>query len=101
MSPEQVRGAPADKRADIWAFGVSLYEVLTGTRTFTGESISDVLAAVLRAEPDWSALPADTPPAVHGVLRRCLQRDRKLRLRDIGDARLEMDEVLEAGPHAT
>jgi len=61
MSPEQVRGAPADKRADIWAFGVSLYEVLTGTRTFRGESVSDVLAAVLRAEPDWSALPAETP----------------------------------------
>jgi serine/threonine-protein kinase len=98
MSPEQVRGEPVDKRADIWAFGVSLYEMLTGTRMFRGESVSDVLAAVLRAEPDWSALPAETPPSVVRLLRRCLERNRKKRLRDIGDARLELDETQDTLP---
>jgi len=100
MAPEQARGAVVDKRADIWAFGVVLYEMLTGTPVFGGESVSDVLAAVLRAEPDWSALPSHTPPAVRRLLRRCLERDRKKRLRDIGDARLEMDEAPEAAPVA-
>jgi Tol biopolymer transport system component len=93
MAPEQARGQPVDKRADIWAFGCVLYEMLTGHRPFDGTTVSDVLAAVLRAEIDWRRLPADTPPAVRRLLRRCLERDSKRRLRDIGDARVEMDEA--------
>ncbi|MBI3404869.1 MAG: serine/threonine-protein kinase [Acidobacteria bacterium] len=92
MSPEQARGTHVDKRSDIWAFGVVLYEMLTGRQTFTGETASDTLAAVLRADLDWTGLPADTPPGVRRLLQRCLERDRKRRLRDIGDARLELDE---------
>jgi serine/threonine-protein kinase len=98
MAPEQARGATVDKRADIWAFGVVLYEMLSGKPMFPGETVSDILAAVLRADPDWSALPPDTPAAIRTVLRRCLDRDRRKRLRDIGDARLEMDEAAEATP---
>ena len=86
MSPEQARGRAVDKRADIWAFGVVLYEMLTGQRLFQGETVSDVLASVLAREIDWSALPADTPPAVRHVLGRCLERDPRRRLRDIADA---------------
>ncbi len=97
MSPEQARGKPVDKRADIWAFGVVLWEMLTGKRLFDGETVSDVLAAVLRAEPDWAALPEQTPAGVRRVLRKCLQRDAKLRLRDIGDARLDLEELSTAG----
>ena len=91
MAPEQARGAAVDKRADIWAFGVVLYEMLAGKAAFTGESTSDILAAVLRSEPDWSALPAETPPRIRRLLRRCLERDRKQRLRDIGEARIAID----------
>ena len=86
MSPEQARGKAVDKRADIWAFGFVLYEMLTGRRLFTGETVTDVLAGVLRAEVDWSALPEETPPATRRLLARCLERDPKKRLRDIGDA---------------
>ena len=93
MSPEQARGKPVDKRADIWAFGVVLFEMLSGKRVFDGETVSDVLAAVLKTEPDWGALPSATPPAVVHLVRRCLERDPKLRLRDIGDARLELEEA--------
>src|SRR5262249_56342947 len=75
MSPEQARGVVVDKRADIWAFGVVLYEMLTGQSTFAGETISDTLAAVLKTDPDWSALPRETPAAIRRLLRRCLQRD--------------------------
>jgi len=101
MSPEQARGKTADKRADIWAFGVVLFEMLTGARLFDGETTSDILAAVLRAEPDWDALPAATPWRARDVLRRCLERDASRRLRDIGDARLEMLEAsLEPAPGA-
>jgi len=89
MSPEQARGRPVDKRSDIWSFGAVLYEMLTGRRCFEGETVSDVLAAVLRQEPDWSVLPADTPPQVRTLLTRCLERDPKKRLRDVGDAWLE------------
>jgi serine/threonine-protein kinase len=96
MAPEQARGAVVDKRADVWAFGVVLYEMLTGRPTFTGESVSDVVAAVLRGDPDWNALPPDTPSPVRRLLRRCLCKDRRKRLRDIGDALLEMDEAPEA-----
>jgi hypothetical protein len=91
MSPEQARGTRVDKRADIWAFGVVLYEMLTGNRLFRGDTVSDVLAAVLTSEPRWAALPAATPPALVRLLRRCLVRDVAQRLRDVGDARLEID----------
>ncbi|HEY2012220.1 MAG TPA: protein kinase, partial [Bryobacteraceae bacterium] len=91
MSPEQARGSMADKRADIWAFGVVLYEMLAGKRLFTGESVTDILAGVLRGEPDWSALPAATPPRIHKLLRRCLERDRRQRLQAIGEARIAID----------
>jgi len=75
MSPEQARGKPVDKRADIWAFGVVLFEMLTGKRLFNGETVSDVMAAVLTKEPDWSALPAGTPPSIGVLLQRCLRRE--------------------------
>ena len=88
MSPEQARGRAVDKRADIWAFGVVLFEMLTGKRLFGGETVSDVLAAVLTREVDWTALPPGTPAGVHRLLRRCLDRDPRTRLRDIGEARV-------------
>jgi Tol biopolymer transport system component/predicted Ser/Thr protein kinase len=93
MSPEQARGVPVDKRADIWAYGVVLYEMLTGREMFSGETVSDALAAVLKTEVDWSALPPETPAPIRRLLRRCLERDRKKRLRDIGDALVEIDEA--------
>jgi len=88
MSPEQARGRPVDKRSDIWAFGVVLYEMLTGRRPFDGDSVTDALAAVLTREPDYGALPAAIPPGVSALLRRCLDRDVRTRLRDIGEARV-------------
>jgi serine/threonine-protein kinase len=94
MSPEQARGKPADKRADIWAFGVVLFEMLSGTRLFTGSEVSDTLAFVLTKDPDWSLLPPSTPAPIRTLLRRCLQKDRTKRLADIADARLEIDDVL-------
>jgi serine/threonine protein kinase/Tol biopolymer transport system component len=100
MSPEQARGLAVDKRTDIWAFGVVLLEMLTGRLTFTGETVSDTLAAVLRADFEWTALPADTPDSIRRLLRRCLQRDRKRRLRDIGDAIVEIDESSTEPGHA-
>ncbi|MEX1128972.1 MAG: protein kinase [Vicinamibacterales bacterium] len=93
MAPEQAKGRAVDRRADIWAFGVVLYEMLTGGRAFKGDDISDVLAAVLKTEPDWTALPAGTPPSVRRLLRRCLEKDPRKRLSAIGDARLELDDV--------
>ncbi|MEX0880846.1 MAG: protein kinase, partial [Thermoanaerobaculia bacterium] len=98
MSPEQARGKAVDKRADIWAFGTVVYEMLAGRKTFEGETVSDMLAAVLTKDPDWSALPPGTPPSVRRVLRRCLDRDAKTRFHDIADARLELDEAPERGP---
>ena len=92
MSPEQARGKVLDKRSDIWSFGVVLFEMLTGRKLFDGETVTDVLAAVVRQEIDWSALPGDTPPALRRLLRRCLERDPKKRLRDVGEARLALDE---------
>jgi serine/threonine protein kinase/Tol biopolymer transport system component len=84
MSPEQSKGRPADKRSDIWAFGAVLYEMLTGRRAFDGEDVSETLANVLKTEPDWSALPADIPDHIRGLLKRCLARDRHARVSDIG-----------------
>ena len=97
MAPEQARGAAVDKRADIWAFGAVLFEMLTGRACFTGDTVTDVLAAVVKTEPDWSALPADTPPRLRGLLRRCLAKDRKQRLHDVGDARIELTEIATIG----
>ncbi len=98
MSPEQARGKAVDKRADIWAFGVVLYEMLSGRITFEGETVSDTLAAVLRADIDWAHLPPGTPPKVRRLLQRCLERDPKRRLRDIGDAWIEMETPDEPPP---
>jgi hypothetical protein len=95
MSPEQARGKAVDQRADVWAFGAVLWEMLTGRPLFSGESASDVLAAVLRDDPDLKGLPRDVPPAVSRLLRRCLRRDPARRLRDMGDARLELEEAFE------
>ena len=99
MSPEQARGKPVDKRTDVWAFGCVLFEMLTGKRAFEGETVSDVLAAVLMREPDWSALRAPISLKVRELLRRCLQKDAKHRLRDVGDARIALEEEL--GPTAS
>jgi eukaryotic-like serine/threonine-protein kinase len=99
MAPEQARGKAVDKRADIWAFGAVLYEMLTGCRAFPGDEISDVLAAVLRQEIDWSALPDGTPPRLRQLLERCLDRDVRTRLRDIGEARVAL--IAAATPEAS
>ena len=93
-SPEQARGTVVDKRADIWAFGCVVYETLTGTRAFEGETLTDVLAAVVKNDPDWNALPPDTPRLVRSLLRRCLQKDPGKRLHDIADARIEIQEAM-------
>src|SRR5579864_1280714 len=97
MSPEQARGKRVDRRADIWAFGCVLYEMFTGQRTFTGETTSDALAAVIRAEPNWTFLPGATPRPIGELLRRCLEKDPKQRLQAIGEARIAMEIVI-AGP---
>ncbi len=94
MSPEQARGKPVDKRTDIWSFGCVLYECLTGRRCFEGETVSDMIARILQGEPDWNALPAQTPNRVRELMRRCLDKDARHRLRDIGDARIELEEVI-------
>ena len=94
MPPEQARGRAVDKRADIWAFGAVLYEMLSGRRLFRGESPSDVVVAVLTQDPDWTLLPVDTPAGVRRLLRRCLERDARNRLHDIADARLELADAV-------
>ncbi|MEO7972754.1 MAG: serine/threonine-protein kinase, partial [Thermoanaerobaculia bacterium] len=94
MSPEQAKGLPVDKRADIWAFGVLVHEMLAGRRLFAGDSVTETLASVLRNDIDFSTLPAATPAAIRALLRRCLERSPKNRLRDIGDARIALDEVI-------
>ena len=98
MSPEQALGKVADKRTDIWSFGAVLYELLSGRRAFGGESASDILAAVLKVEPDWSALPQETPAAIRTLIRRCLTKDRRQRLQAIGDARIVIEECLSGAP---
>ncbi len=92
MSPEQARGKEVDRRADIWAFGVILFEMLTGKQVFAGETASDTLAGILKSEPDWGQLPADLPFQVDRVLRRCLAKDPRQRLRDIGEARVRLED---------
>ena len=96
MSPEQARGRPVDKRADVWAFGCVLFEMLSGRRVFDGDDVTDTLAAVVKTEPAWSVLPTATPPAIRRLLERCLRKDPARRLRDIADAKLEIDEALSA-----
>jgi serine/threonine protein kinase len=93
MAPEQARGKSIDQRVDIWAFGCVLYECLTAKRAFAGETLTDVFAAVIEREPDRTKLPASTPAGVRGLLRRCFRKDPRQRLRDIGDARLELQGV--------
>jgi serine/threonine-protein kinase len=94
MSPEQARGKTVDKRTDIWAFGCVLYEMLSSERAFAGDDVSDTLAAILRGEPDWARLPAETPAPIRQLLRRCLEKDRKRRLADIADAHFDIDDAL-------
>ena len=98
MSPEQARGKPVDKRADIWAFGAVLYEMLTGHRAFEGEDVSLTLARVLEKHPDWDAVPPSTPRLILQLLKRCLLKDPRRRLRDIGDAVYEFERQPEARP---
>src|SRR5688572_2529187 len=88
MSPEQANGREADRGSDIWAFGCVLFEMLTGRRAFGGDTVSEIIANVLKTEPSWQRLPGETPSGIRRLLRRCLQKDQKLRVRDIRDARL-------------
>jgi Tol biopolymer transport system component/predicted Ser/Thr protein kinase len=96
MSPEQARGKTVDRRTDIWSFGCVLYECLTGMQAFAGETVSDTIALILQGEPDWSRLPGKTPEKLRTLLGRCLEKDARRRLRDIGDARIELEELLGA-----
>ncbi|MHC5109087.1 MAG: serine/threonine-protein kinase [Planctomycetota bacterium] len=94
MSPEQARGRPLDKRTDIWSFGIIFYECLTGAQLFPGETATDSMGAIMHKEPDWSLLPTNTPPMIQLLLRRCLTKERKKRLQDMGDARVEIEEAI-------
>jgi len=94
MSPEQTKGKAVDKRSDVWAFGCLLFEMLTGSKAFEGEDVSDTLAAILRGEPEWSALPADVPPEIRSLIKRCLERDRRQRIPDFSVVRFILDEAL-------
>jgi len=96
MSPEQATGKPVDRRSDLWAFGAVLLEMLTGRQVFTGETVSHVLVSVLKSEPDWTTLPVDTPAPIRRLLHRCLEKERRQRLADAADARLEIEEALTA-----
>ena len=96
MSPEQARGLPVDRRTDIWAFGCVLYEMLTGCRSFPGDSSADVLGAITSRDPDWTLLPSDTPARIREVLRRCLTKDAERRYHDIADVRVDLDDAIEA-----
>ena len=94
MSPEQARTRPVDKRSDIWSFGCVLFECLTGKRMFQGEDVPETLATIIKDEPDWAALPENTPPTIHLLLRKCLNKDRKRRLQHMGDARIDLEQAL-------
>ena len=94
MSPEQARGKTVDKRTDVWSFGCVLFECLTGRQAFGGETVSDIVARILQTEPEWSALPGTVPERLRNLLARCLEKDAKRRLRDVGDARIEIEDVL-------
>ncbi len=101
MSPEQAKGRPADKRSDLWAFGCVLFEMLTGTRPFDGEDVTEVMVAVLSKEPEWTALPAPVPGSIRALLRRCLEKDRRKRTADIAAALFALDESASLGGSAT
>lgn len=96
MSPEQARGKLVDKRTDIWAFGCVLFEMLSGKMAFDGDTVTDTIAAILERDPDWSTLPAHTPRAVRRLIHRCLEKETKQRLRDIGDARVEIEQIIQS-----
>ncbi len=100
MSPEQARGLPVDKRADIWAFGCVLFEMLAGRRPFTGNTMTDVLVSIVEKQPDWTALTPATPPVVRRLLQRCLEKDLRKRLHDIADVRIEIDDAIVGVPAA-
>ena len=93
MSPEQARGRVLDRRTDVWAFGCVLFEMLTGVRAFSGDDVTETLASIMKSDPPMARLPADTPAEIRRLLTRCLQKDRRLRLQHIGDARLELDDA--------
>ncbi len=99
MSPEQARGKPVDRRADIWAFGAVAYEMLTGKRAFPGEAMADSVARIIERNPDYDTLPPDMPPSIRQLVRRCLEKDQRERLRDIGDARIEIKQALATVPN--
>jgi serine/threonine protein kinase len=94
MSPEQAKGQPVDRRCDIWAFGCVLFEMFSGRKTFEGETISEVLAAVITKEPDWNALPKETPQPIQGLIRQCLEKDERRRLHSMGEARIAIEEAI-------
>src|SRR3990170_251390 len=100
MSPEQARGKHVNKATDIWAFGAVLYELLTGKQAFQGEDVTDILATVVQAEPDWKQLPGATPPAIRTLLRRCLRKERRQRLQDATGVRIEIEDVLSGAASA-
>jgi Tol biopolymer transport system component len=97
MAPEQAKGKSVDKRADIWAFGVVLYEMLSGRAAFAGDTVTDIIVAVVTREPDWTALPAGTPASMRKLLARCLEKDPMRRVRDIGDVRFELHDTIDSG----
>ena len=101
MAPEQARGRRVDRRADVWAFGAVLYEMLTGARAFPGDDLTDTLAAVVRAEPDWTLLPADLPPTLAIYLKRCLQKDPKQRVPDMATMRLALEGAFDVAAQQT
>src|SRR5260370_4785800 len=100
MSPEQARGQRVDKRTDTWAFGCVLFEMLTGFSAFARETVTDTIAAVVSAEPEWKSLPADTPASIRRLLTRCLQKDARRRIHDIADARIEIEDAMAAPAEA-
>jgi serine/threonine protein kinase len=94
MSPEQARGKGLDKRTDIWSFGCVLFECLTGKKLFQGEDVTETLASIIKGEPEWASLPTNTPPTIQILLRKCLSKNRKRRLQDMGDARVDLEEAI-------